>query len=92
MNLQKKFGISYSNGSFTDMVLESFAGPHDMANSSHFYDADGYIKNLSGNSSFYNKFLEYSTNYTSSLAFAAPFAAAGISEQSNYSAYKYLRK
>ena len=88
----KIFGFSYSKGGFIDMVLESFAGPHDMANSNYFYDSEGYIKDFSKWSSFSRNLLEYSTNYTSSLAFAAPFAAAAISEQSNYSAYRYLRK
>ena len=86
----KIFGISYSKGSFTDMVLESFAGPHDMANSSHFYNELGNGIDYSKDPLRYIR--EYSTNYSTSLLFASPFAAGAISEQSNYSAYRYLKK
>lgn len=79
----------YEKGGFVDMVLESFAGPHDFANSPHFYAPDGTglppILGLKG------KLLELSTNMTSSLAFATPFAAAAVAEQSNYSAYRYIK-
>jgi len=88
----KIFGIPYSKGSFADMVLESFAGPHDMANSTYFYDTNGNIKYLGNLSDFQKIALDYATNYTTSLVFAAPFAAAGITEQSNYSAFRYIRK
>lgn len=83
------FGFSYSKGGFIDMVLESYAGPHDAANSPYFYTASGQGIDIPG---LRGKLLEYTTNYSSSLAFATPFAAAAISEQSNYSAYRYLRK
>ena len=83
------FGFSYSKGGFINMVLESYAGPHDAANSLYFYDAYGRGIDIPG---LRGKLLEYSTNYTSSLAFATPFAAAAVAEQSNYSAYRYLRK
>ncbi len=77
------FGMGYSKGGFIDMVVESFAGPHDMANSHWYYDSTGLIK--AGTDSFA---LDMVTNYTTSLIFAAPFAAAAISEQVNYSAWK----
>ena len=32
------FGIPYAAGSFTDKVVESFAGAHDWLNSFHYYD------------------------------------------------------
>jgi len=83
------FGVPYSKGGFVDMVLESFAGPHDYANSPHFYAPDGTgiaIEGLKG------KVLDFTTNMTTSLAFATPFAAAAIAEQTNYSAYGYIRK
>lgn len=70
------FGFKYQSGDLMDMVMESFAGPHDKANSPWFYSATGY-----------NKFakdpiwLDLVTNYTSSLIFAAPFAAGAMYEQ-----------
>lgn len=86
------FGWGYGIGGFRDMVLESFAGPHDAANSNYFYGPDGNIRSFNGWSKLQENLLEYSTNYSTSLAFASPFAAAAISEQTNYSAYKYLRR
>ena len=56
----KIFGIPYSKGSFTDMVSESFAGPHDMANSFHFYDTNGNIQYLGNLSGLQGNLLEYS--------------------------------
>jgi filamentous hemagglutinin len=78
------FEFSYSKGGFTDMVLESYAGPHDFANSPWFYAADGTIKAMS---SFEATVKDYLTNYTTSLLFATPFAAAAIAQQTNLSAY-----
>ena len=33
--------FNYAPGSFTDKLVESFAGPHDFLNSTHYYDALG---------------------------------------------------
>ena len=86
-------GWGYGKGGFRDMVLESFSGPHDMANSFWYYNSEtGNIKSFSDWSTFQKNLLEYSTNYSTSLMIAAPFAAGAISEQSNYSAYQYLRR
>jgi filamentous hemagglutinin len=85
------FGWGYSKGDFRDMVLESFAGPHDMANSKYFYDFNGNIR-FSDLSPFLSNVREYVTNYTTSLVFATPFAAAAISEQTYYSSYRYIRR
>lgn len=82
------FGISYQKGGFVDMVVESFAGPHDKANSYWFYDSNGLIKNMAGRNVLA---LDLVTNYTTSLIFAAPFAAAAINEQTYYSAYRRVR-
>ncbi len=87
----KVLSTPYTKGGFVDMVMESFAGPHDLANSSHFYDTNGNIRYLGYLSKLQANLLEYSTNYTSSLAFALPFASAAIAEQSNFSAYRYLK-
>lgn len=35
-------------GSFADKVVESFSGPHDWLNSSHYYGADGNIAYATG--------------------------------------------
>jgi RHS repeat-associated protein len=84
------FFYHYEKGGFVDMVLESFAGPHDFANSPHFYNpTDG--TGITATPGFRSKLLEFSTNMTSSLAFATPFAAAAAAEQSNYSAYRYAK-
>jgi RHS repeat-associated protein len=83
------FGISYSKGGFIDMIVESFAGPHDTANSRWFYDSNGLIKNMTGVNVFA---LDMATNYTTSLIFAAPFAAGAIYEQMNFSAYRKFGK
>jgi hypothetical protein len=86
------FGTPYAKGGLVDMVTESFAGPHDTANSFWWYvnkpqqvlDGLGMIGDALP-ADFYSKamgtFLEYSTNYTTSLAFALPFASAAILEQ-----------
>ena len=87
------FGRSYSSGGLQDMIVESFAGPHDTANSPWWYinteeqavwglGGIGDALPASARSAFMNSFLEYTTNYTTSLAFAAPFAASAILEQS----------
>ncbi len=50
------FGNPYAAGSFTDKVVESFAGAHDWLNSFHYYDpltGNNLPANLSG-SSFWN--------------------------------------
>ena len=87
------FGISYSKGGFADMVLESFAGPHDSANSRWFYDpATGDIKDFSGWNNFEKAALEVTTNYTTSLLFAAPFAATAIIEQTDATSSLLTRK
>ena len=67
------------------MVTESFAGPHDSANAPWFYSQNGLIRDLSGTNVFA---LDLATNYTSSLAFASPFAAGPIYEQLNMGAYQ----
>lgn len=61
------------------MVTESFAGPHDFANSFTWYDGMG---NAVSYPAVKSALLEWATNYTSSLLFAAPFATAAILEQS----------
>jgi hypothetical protein len=97
------FGLSYSSGGFQDMLVESFAGPHDTANSPWWYvntqaqvDAGlGMIGDALPKwkfSEFENSFLEWTTNRTTSLVFAAPFAAAAVLEQSWMSTNLNARK
>jgi RHS repeat-associated protein len=87
------FGRAYSSGGFIDMVTESFAGPHDKANSYWWYvnTPQQVLENFGmvGDalpSTYYtalqNTLLEYATNYSTSLLFAMPFASAAIVEQS----------
>jgi hypothetical protein len=78
------YGVGYSKGGFVDMVLESFAGPHDMANSLWFYE-NGLNKEMSGLKAFV---LDVTTNYSTSLIFAAPFAVGAIMEQTNLTTYR----
>mgnify|MGYP001469283292 CR=1 FL=1 len=84
-------GIPYSSGGFIDMVVESFAGPHDSANSITWY-VNGPDQVLQGldmigdalpNDYFgsMNFVVELATNYSTSLVFAAPFAAGAMYEQ-----------
>lgn len=75
------FGHLYASGSFVDMVVESFAGPHDHANMSWFYNEQGFIRPLTTMQNFMGEGLG---NYTSSLVFATPFALAAIREQTFY--------
>ncbi|MDH0867076.1 RHS repeat-associated core domain-containing protein [Mitsuaria sp. GD03876] len=87
------FGIPYSNGSVTDMVLESFAGPHDKANSYWWYvltpeqvlNGEGMIGNAFKANHYlgWDKWVDFATNYTTSLMLAAPLAAGPIIEQSH---------
>ena len=86
------FGIPYANGGLVDMVVESFAGPHDYANSFTWYvRTPGQVLNGLGMlgdalpADYYGSMtgpVELTTNYSSSLIFAAPFATAAILEQS----------
>jgi hypothetical protein len=65
-----------------DLVTESFAGPHDYANNPWWYNAaNGDIRDFSGWSKLQIDLLDWATNYTTSLAFAAPFALSAIVEQ-----------
>jgi filamentous hemagglutinin len=80
----KIFGISYSKGGFADLLVESFAGPHDYANSPWFYKTDGTIHEMS---KIRAAVLDMLTNYTTSLVFAAPFAAGAIAQHTNLTAY-----
>ena len=92
------FGMHYDSGGVVDMILESFAGPHDMANSHWFYintadQVNAALEEVVGDafsanhySGFESGFLEITTNYTTSLMFASPFAAGAILEQSWMSA------
>lgn len=78
----KVFGTPYQRGGLIDLVTESFAGPHDYANNPWWYDsATGNIRDFSGWSKFQIGALDWATNYTTSLAFAAPFALSAIIEQ-----------
>lgn len=84
------FGIPYPPGSFADMVLESFAGPHDTGNMPWFYDrSTGGLRDLTRLQGFAGEALG---NYTSSLLFAAPFAAGAIREQTYYRVYDRIRR
>lgn len=65
-----------------DMVVESFAGPHDTANSRWFYNEVGSIGTVS-------TALDLVTNYTTSLIFATPFAIAAVSEQTYFQNVKF---
>lgn len=83
----KVLGISYPSGGFVDMVVESFSGPHDTANMPWFYNmSTGNI--LRPMSAYRESFGEWLGNYSTSLVFAAPFAAAAIREQTYYPAYR----
>jgi filamentous hemagglutinin len=80
----KVLHIPYARGGIIDLVTESFAGPHDYANNPTWYDsATGNIRNLTGWSRFQLGALDLATNYTTSLAFAAPFALSAIVEQTH---------
>jgi hypothetical protein len=60
-----------------------------------FYDDEGYGIKFAADTwrvRLVNSFREYSTNYSTSLMFATPFAAGAIREQTHYSAYQYLSK
>jgi len=88
-NHGRVLGFKYSSGGFVDMVLESFAGPHDFANAPWWYDSRGNIKPFTDSQSI---LLNVTTNYTTSLLFAAPFAIAAIREQTYFSAYANGRR
>ena len=79
-------GIPYASGGLIDMVVESFAGPHDSANQRWFYNSLGQIREMSNRQSLVG---ELFGNYSTSLIFAAPFAIAAVREQTFYGAYKY---
>ena len=74
------FGIAYPKGGIVDFIVEAFAGPHDFANGLTWYDANGNAIRFTG---IKNTVREWTTNYTTSLVFALPFAAAAILDQTN---------
>ncbi|MBK6630007.1 MAG: RHS repeat-associated core domain-containing protein [Betaproteobacteria bacterium] len=82
------FGIPYPSGGFVDMIVEAFAGPHDFANAPMWYGADGSIR--TGMSAFERGIGEV-MNYTTSLAFATPFALAAVREQTSIRSIVYLK-
>jgi hypothetical protein len=97
------FGQPYASGGLQDLMVESFAGPHDMANSPWWYVNTpqqlalglgqlGDALPAKFYSTFAKTFLEYATNYTTSLMFAAPFAAGAILEQTWMSTNLNVRK
>lgn len=84
------FNIGHSSGGFIDMVMESFAGPHDFANAPWWYGPSDNLKEIGG---LQAAFLDATTNYTTSLLFAAPFALAAIREQTfYYSSYAFGKR
>lgn len=87
------FGRAHPPGGLIDAITESFAGPHDKANSFWWYvNTPAQVARglgMIGDALPYDycsplttRVLEYATNYTTSLAFALPFASAAILEQS----------
>jgi RHS repeat-associated protein len=92
------FGISYSKGGLIDLINESFAGPHDKANSFTWYvnndreatllnflnKTDAIVPGQALPTGYYGALktaIEVTTNYSTSLIFALPFAGAAIIEQ-----------
>lgn len=81
------FGIPYSPGSIGDMMVESFAGPHDwLRSASGAYTALGNAWHLSG----FNWLLDQSMNAIL-LAPAAPFGVAGAVHPGSYWAFSNRR-
>lgn len=74
----KLFGFThhYAPGSFADKLVESFAGPHDWLNSSHYYGVDGNIAYASGlwGSEIWN---------TANVFLASPFGIATLCTQAS---------
>ncbi len=69
--------VPYSAGTFTDRVLESFAGPHDYLGSLTAYDNLGNLKE--GMTSFERTLFEIQTDID--IPLAAPFAATTLLNQ-----------
>ncbi|WP_410474285.1 filamentous hemagglutinin N-terminal domain-containing protein [Guyparkeria sp. TX1] len=66
--------VPYEAGSFLDILVESFAGPHDWLNSSHYYGANGNINTAAG---IWGIAAWNSIN----VALAAPFGLATLCSQ-----------
>lgn len=83
----KLFGTPYEAGSFTDKVIEHFAGPHDFMSSWNYENIDGvtYLKNNGG-----------LVNTASGLLLipAIPFAAAPFIQNNinELNTINYIRK
>ncbi|ULX52735.1 hemagglutinin [Cupriavidus taiwanensis] len=71
------WGESYQSGTFTDKVLESFAGPHDFLGSLTAYDRLGNLNE--GMTSFQRMMFEIQTDID--ILIAAPFAAVTLLNQ-----------
>lgn len=67
-------GVDYESGSFLDILVESFAGPHDWLNSSHYYGDNGNIDTAPG---IWGIAAWNSIN----VALAAPFGLATLCSQ-----------
>ena len=84
-----KLDTSTFSGRIMATVMEAFSGPHDTANSMYFYDGIGGIRTEM--SAFERGFGEVAFNYSTSLVFATPFAAAALVPDNAYSAINALR-
>jgi filamentous hemagglutinin len=67
----------YQPGTFTEKILESFAGPHDYLGSLTAYDGLGNLKE--GLTSFQRMMFEIQTDID--IPLAAPFAAVTLLNQ-----------
>lgn len=70
---QSSFGWDYQPGSFTDYLVEAYAGPHDFLNSGYWYDSVGNAHNYSG----LNALLGEGLNWVN-VVVATPFVAASV--------------
>lgn len=79
-------GFTYDPGSFADLFVEAYAGPHDFLNSPYWYNTSGNARNFNPQGSLYGEFLNgvgevYSAG---NILIATPFVAASVIPSSAY--------
>jgi RHS repeat-associated protein len=78
------FGVPYTSGSFADITVEAYAGPHDFLNSGYWYNDAGNAINYHGVAAVFGEVLNFSNVFV-----ASPFVGASVTP--NF-AYQYFAK
>lgn len=73
------FGFPYAAGSYADMTVEAWAGPHDFLNAGYWYNDAGNAINYHGVAAVFGEALNISNVFV-----ASPFVAASVTPNFGY--------